>query len=442
MLQPVRRLLPYFAADRLGGQSVLAFGLKIWGAVASFALSWLIARHFGPAGSGEFGIAVTTVMITHYVVLLGFDTILVRSVAGDLHEGKQAEARGTVIAVGRAVAIAGPIIAVALFAGRDLFARRVLSQPDMGLLVGIMIWAVVPLTLQRIASSALRASRKVMLSQVIDGPVGTTLSVVVLGATIATGAAGSIVVPGTIYVAGVLANCVAGWVGLRALMRHWPDAVLPAVMPLAIAGLPILASNLSNVFTEWYTTVSLGAHWPTSVVGQYRAAWQFVALAGLVQVSMDAILAPRIAAAARAGRNDEIGRVARRAIALVLALAAPLFIVIFAAPEFLLRIFGSQFVPGATALQILGLGQLIRLGFGPLGVILVMTGHQRWLLAYALIAAVLCVILCVVLVPRYGIEGAAMATAITIATRYIGAAIVVQFVLRISLFPQFAKRKA
>ena len=48
MVQPLRRLLPYFAADRLGGQSVLAFGLKSWGAVASFALNWLIARRFGP----------------------------------------------------------------------------------------------------------------------------------------------------------------------------------------------------------------------------------------------------------------------------------------------------------------------------------------------------------------------------------------------------------
>jgi hypothetical protein len=43
-VRPIRQQLPHVAANRLGGQSVLAFGLKLWGAVASFALNWLIAR--------------------------------------------------------------------------------------------------------------------------------------------------------------------------------------------------------------------------------------------------------------------------------------------------------------------------------------------------------------------------------------------------------------
>lgn len=439
-MRPVRRLLPYFAADRLGGQSVIAFGLKIWGAVASFVLSWLVARHFGASGTGQFGIAVTTVTITQYVILFGFDTILVRAVAGDLHEGKQAAARGVIVGIVRTVAIVGPTVASLMFVGREVFADRILDQPGLATVLGIMIWAVVPLTLQRIASAALRASRRVVLSQLIDGPVGTTLSAIALGLAIVSGRANDISVPGLIYTAGIAAGCIVGWLGVRNVVRSWPVAVVPAILPLAIAGLPILASNLSNVFTEWYTTVSLGAHWPVAVVGQYRAAWQFVALAGLVQVAMDSILAPRIAAAARADDTAAIGKVARRAIALVLTLAAPMFLVIFAAPEFLLGIFGPQFIGGALALQILGIGQLVRLALGPLGLILVMTGHQRWLMAYAIIATILCVLLCLFLIPRYGIEGAALATSITIATRYIGAAIVVQFVLRINLLPRLSRR--
>ena len=429
-----RRLLPHFAANRLGGQSVMAFGLKLWGAAASFALNWLIARHFGPAGSGQFGIALTTLVITSYCVLAGLDTIVVRMVAGDLAEHKTAAARGVVTSVGRAVAIAGPIVAGSLFLLREPFAARILHQPGMAAMLGVMVLAVVPLTLQRIASAALRASGNVLLSQVIDGPAGTSFAAIGVGVAIVAGVAGSMMLPASLYLAGMIGGALAGWLVFRIVSRGWPAAAPLAVAPLVVAGLPILLSNLSQLFTEWYTTVSLGAHWPVEIVGQYRAAWQFVMLAGLVQLAMEVIIGPRIAAAARIGDKPAIARVARRMVGLVLVMAMPLFLVIFIAPEFLLGIFGPRFIPGALALQILGVGQLVRLASGPLGVILVMTGNQRWVLVYAGSAVVLCVGFAQWLIPLYGAAGAAAATTAAIIGRNLIAIAVVQFVLRINLF--------
>lgn len=433
-MRPLRRLLPYFAANRLGGQSLVAFGLKIWGAVASFGLNWLIAQQFGPAGSGEFGIALSTLVITSYCVLAGLDTIVVRAVAGDLAEKKTGAARGVVVAVTRTVAVVGPVVAAIIFAVRVPFARDVLHQPGMAAMLGIMLWAVVPLTLQRIASSALRASGRLLLSQLIDGPVGTTLAALALLGGIVAGAAESMSLPAGLYLGGVTIACVVGWVGLRRVTRDWPAAVVPAIGPLMIGGLPILLSNLSQLFTEWYTTVSLGVHWPVEVVGQYRAAWQFVMLAGLVQLSMETILGPRIAAAARTGDTATIARVSRRMVALVVALSAPLFVIIFAAPEFLLGIFGPRFIGGALALQILGLGQLVRLASGPLGTIMVMTGKQRWVLVNAAVGVALCVGFALWLIPPYGAAGAAAATAIAVAGRTLVAGAIVHFVLHINLF--------
>ena len=434
ILRPLRRLLPHFAANRLGGQSLIAFGLKIWGAIASFGLNWLIARQFGAAGSGEFGIALSTLMITSYCVLAGLDTIVVRAVAGDLAEKKTAQAHGVVVAVARTVAIAGPVVAVLLFAVRVPLARDLLHQPNMAAMLGIMLWAVVPLTLQRIVSAALRASGRLLLSQSIDGPVGTTLAAVALGIGILAGAAHTMLLPAGLYLGGVTIACLVGWLGFRRVARGWPTAITPAILPLAVAGLPILVSNLSQLFTEWYTTVSLGVHWPVAVVGQYRAAWQFVMLAGLVQLAMEVIIGPRIAAAARIGDTNVIARVAQRMVALVLVLSAPLFVVIFAAPEFLLGIFGPQFVGGALALQILGFGQLVRLVSGPLGVILVMTGNQRWVLVNAGSAVALTVGFALWLIPLYGAAGAAAATAAAVVGRNLVAMAVVQFVLKINLF--------
>ncbi len=432
--KPFRRLLPHFAANRLGGQSVIAFGLKSWGAIASFALNWLIARQFGPAGSGQFGIALSTLTIASYCVLAGLDTIVVRSVAGDLVERKTAAAHGVIVAVRRTVLTAAPIVALAMFMLREPFATHVLHSPTVAPVIGVMLWAIVPLTLQRIASAALRGSGSMLVSQLIDGPVGTTFAALAFAVAIVAGVAHSVVLPAGLYLVGVGGGALAGWWSFRAVSRGWPAAVPAAIAPLVIAGLPILASNLSQLFTEWYTTVSLGSHWPLAVVGQYRAAWQFVMLAGLVQLTMEMMIGPRIAAAARVGDTAAIARTARRMVGLVLVLAAPLFLAIFLAPKFLLGIFGPRFVPGALALQILGLGQLIRLASGPLGVILIMTGNQRWVLIQAVVAVALCVGFALWLIPMYGAAGAAAATTAAIIGRNLMAMALVQFVCRINLF--------
>lgn len=429
-----KRLIAMLGTDRLAGQVVSAFGLKIWNAAASFGLSLLIARTFGAAGSGYFGIAVTTVAILANFVILGLDHITIRAVSGDMREGKQGQARGTVIAVLKVVLIVAPLVAGLGWLTRDWLAGTVMAQPEAEKLLGIMLLAVVPLALQRIASSALRASGRPIASQVIDGALGTTVAFIAFGLAVLLHGTGRLDLVGIYYVTGTVVGSAIGWLVYARTVRAWPHANNIDWRPLVLAGLPILFLTLSNVFTEWYTTVALARYWPAAEVGQYRVAWQFVALAGLVQVAMDTMIGPRIAAAARVGAKHEIVAVARKSILLALILASPLFMALLIFPERLLSIFGEQFMGGATALQVLALGQLFRLVCGPLGSIIVMTGSQLWALIYAIAGVILCILLVALLVPTHGAVGAAAATTGTVVARYIIGGMIVRYALGINLF--------
>lgn len=433
MRQRLNTIAAMLAPGRLGGQTVLAFGLKIWAAAASFGLSWLIARAYGAAGSGVFAIGVTTVTILSYLALVGLDYIVVRDASGDLREGKQDRARGVVRSAALAVGVVAPLLAGIVWLARDVLAAEVLHQARMSAVFGVMIWALVPLALQRIASAALRATNRIITSQIIDGPLGTTVAMCGVAAGVLLGDTDGLLLPARLYVIGLCVGAGVGWLVYRRGIRDWPRSAAVAVLPMMVAGLPVIGANLSNMFTEWYTTVSLGNYWSAAVVGHYRAAWQFVALAGLVQVAMDTVIGPRIAAAARVGALDEIASVARKSAALVLLLGSPLFLALLIFPEPLLGIFGPEFRDGATALQILVIGQFIRLATGPLGNILFMTGQQRWILVYAAFGVLACVISVALLVPAYGAEGAAWATVIAVSLRNFGAFWVVQHRLGINL---------
>lgn len=429
-----RQLIAFMQPDRLAGQTVLVFGIKIFNAAASFGFSLLIARAFGATGSGQFGIAVTTVTVLSYVALCGMDYTIVRVVAGDVRQGKLAQARGVISAAVGTVAVFAPALALVLWLARSAFAERVLHQPYMADVLSLMLWAGVPLALQRVASAALRSTGNVIVSQLVDGPLGTGLALVGLSLAIVSHRANTILLPAGIYVVALCIGATMGWLLYRRAVAGWPASERSSWLPLAIAGLPLLALNLSNVFTEWYTTVVLSGYWPAAVVGQYRVAWQFVSLAGLLQVAMDTMLGPRIAAAHRSGARNEIIAVARKSIVLVLLLATPLFVMLVFCSKQLLGIFGAEFQGGETAMQILAAGQLFRLASGPLGTIIVMTGSQRWSVIYTVLGVFTCMVLVALLVPRYGAAGAAIATGMTVVVRNLIGGIIVHRVIGINLF--------
>ena len=76
----------------------------------------------------------------------------------------------------------------------------------------------------------------------------------------------------------------------------------------------------------------------------------------------------------------------------------------------LLWLFGPQFVAGYHLMLILAVGLLARAALGPVERLLSMLGEQRICATIYAIAFVLNIVLCVVLIPRIGIEGAAIST--------------------------------
>ena len=80
----------------------------------------------------------------------------------------------------------------------------------------------------------------------------------------------------------------------------------------------------------------------------------------------------------------------------------------------LLAVFGSDFGRGRLALTILVLGQVVNVAAGHVGVLMTMTGHEKRVAATVGASAACNAVLNLILIPRFGIDGAAAATAISL----------------------------
>lgn len=413
-------------------QTIAAFSIKIVGALLSFGFTILLARRYGPAGVGQFGLAVTTLLIASTAALMGTDYILIRTVAGDIKINRRDLARGAIRTVATMVVITSCVIAVLLAFGVAPVLGQLYQSASDGLVLRAVTFGVIPVALIRIVSSALRSSGRVLLAQILDGPMSMALAIATVLLLHLAGLGTTVVSAGVAYVAAI-AVCVGVGAAVQWRdMRHWPFTPVP-LPPLLAQGWPILCVVLVGYSIDWLILTLLATHYSATDVGIFRTAWQVTSIFNLIIISFDAVAGPRIAAAHRVGDLSEIARTWRQAVAIILTLSLPLFILTLVFPGLVMQLFGSAFAQGTTVLRILALAQFINVLTGPIGSILIMTGGERYSLANSLLSLGIALAAALTLIPLYGLTGAAIASALTLSVRNLVGWLIVAYKLKLPL---------
>jgi len=142
-------------------------------------------------------------------------------------------------------------------------------------------------------------------------------------------------------------------------------------------------------------------------------AMALVAFVPIILQSVNQIFSPTIADLYARGQIELLGRIFQTLTKWILGLTVPLAagMIIFAPA--LMRIFGRDFEVGWAVLAIGTLGQLINCGVGSVGYLLLMSGNQRRLIRIQAVMACGMLALNIVLIPRWGIVGAAFGAAVT-----------------------------
>jgi O-antigen/teichoic acid export membrane protein len=168
-------------------------------------------------------------------------------------------------------------------------------------------------------------------------------------------------------------------------------------------------------------------------VGVYAIAATIVAFIPIVLQSVNQIFAPTIADLHARGEAELLSRLFQTSTKWVTALTLPLALVVIIFSRVLMRIFGPDFEAGWIILVIGAAGQLVNCATGSVGYLLLMSGNEKRLVRIQSILAVVTITLCVLLVPRWGIAGAAIAAAVGNAGSNLWCLLEVKKILR--LFP-------
>src|SRR5919106_111615 len=365
----VEQVLPIerFGDERtiLAGTGQSAIGLVV-AILATFATQVLITRVQGPAAFGIVTLATQGALVLGYFSRVGMDMAAVRRVAIDLGRGDRARVRAVVSRAAVIAAVASLAVAALVFVVADPLARAFAEDEAAA------------------AGDAFRAG-------------ALAIPFVALVQVYLGGTRGLKVMRHTLYVfwmgqpLGRLVLILVGWLVARSV------------------GVTTLAYSAS-----WLVATGAAAWlWHRETAGFGRAPQ--VILLFIISVSL--MFSPFVADLHARGERDTLDRLFKQITRWTMAATLPLFVVLAVTPGSALRLFGSEFGAGRTALLILLLGQLVNVATGTVGFVLIMVGRTGWdLLVYA--ASVAFDIGAAVLLIGglgLGMEGAAVAGALTMA---------------------------
>jgi O-antigen/teichoic acid export membrane protein len=393
----------------LVGGRVIEFGSR-------FLVALLLAHLLGARDFGLYVLAISAVTLVAGVSLLGLDQAVVRYVAILSSRGDRAGVWGT-IQIGLGIgAVVGAAMGGVLYLGSSAIAVGFFDEPRLTPLLQVLAVVVPFLVISEVLAATARGFRRMDYVAFADTAVQSVVRIGLLG-TLAL--IGQLDVLSAAIAFGI--SDVASTIALIILLnRLFPlrkaaqEGGRRDVKPIVGFALPLWLSELIFHFRKNVLTITLGTLSTVASVGIFTVASRVSSVGHMILVSLESAIRPILAQLHDRADRAGLAHLYTTATRWMLTLNLPFFLLIVLYSKVLLSLFGETFRAGAAALLILGAGELVNAATGICGPMIDMTGHVKLKLVNSILRIVVLVAASAVLIPIWGVIGAATAALLSI----------------------------
>lgn len=403
-----------FTADErgeAGRMSLIAFSIRIVSAVIAFISQVLMARWMG---SFEYGISVlvwVTMVIVGNLACLGFHTSVIRFIPEYRERGMLAELRGIVLTSRLFVLVASTVIAGLGALGVWLASDWIENYYVIPFILGVICLPMI--ALGDLQQGLARANSWALLALSPTYLVRPVLILAFMALMLAMNYAPD---AKTAIFASIAATYVTTLGQLVAVTSRM-DKKIPAGPTTVhfgqwfLVSLPIFLVESFFFLLTNADVLMVGAYLDPNDVAVYFATVKTLALVHFVYFAVKAGVAQRYAQFTH-GEPHRLAAFARETVSWTFWPSLLMALLVLALGEPMLVLFGPEFTAGYPLLFLLVLGVVARAAVGPCESLLTMSGNQNICAAVYAMTLALNIGLNVILIPHFGLWGAAIATSL------------------------------
>ncbi|WP_226006164.1 flippase [Natrinema salinisoli] len=396
------------ALETVSAGGLLVFGGKVIALGFGFLTQLVMARWLLPPAYGSVILTLAVVSVATMLATLGLDEGMTRKVPE--YEEEDAKVYGVVRAGLRIGVISGLVIATGIVIVSEPVAVRLFQNPSLTRLLRIGAVSIPFLVVGKIALNVARGLRSARPYAYIYEILRPTARFVFISGLVLAGFGAVGAVTGQIIALTVTG--IGGIVFTYRMLPSWEE-VTPDRMarPLLAFSLPLVAMEGMNYLIIHTDTFMIGYYLSSEQVGIYNIAFQLRMALITVIVASGFLLSPVIAHLDVSGKRTELQIVYRVITKWAVFVTLPPFFVLFVFPEPVLgTLFGDGYIDGAISLRVLVLGAVLSVAMGATSQSLIGLEKNRTVLYTTGSAAIVNLVLNALLIPVFGLLGAAIAS--------------------------------
>ncbi|MBT4512984.1 MAG: flippase [Chloroflexi bacterium] len=376
-------------------------------AFAHFILRTFLARYLGTDDLGLYTLAFTVYSFGMIFAAVGIGAALIKYVA----ENKEDAAKiGIMVSSGTITAfLIGSIVGLVLYASSSTIANNFFDMPELEKLLHIVAFAFPFIALEKATLGFLNGKRLMSLFASINITQNIltiifTLILVLLGCGL-TGAVVGLVVP----------ICICSLFSLFAIRTSLGkttfEQYIPVTRTLLVFGVYVALTNGIGMLWGNMDSLMIGGFLSEEAVGLYAVAFLLSQVIQIPSLAIQIITTPTIATYWGKGDVGQIENMVNRMMKTVAIFIIPIvFLMVFLSHEIITLLFGEKFTPAVLPFQILLIGGVFAAILTTVGGTLSSTGYVKVLFKLSIAGLVLNMVFNLLLIPPFGITGAAIAT--------------------------------
>jgi O-antigen/teichoic acid export membrane protein len=327
------------------------------------------------------------------------------------------------------------------FCSANLLADKVFSKPHLSFYFALASAFIVFQSLMQLNTQAVRGLKLIKVFAMMQVfPQGFNLLFLLIVGLLWQ----SRDVPVYALLFGFAMTGVTGWIIMEYAFkkRMQPnDSVHPIPWSTILSiSLPMLMTATMAFIIGQTGVIMLGMFRSEVEVGYYAIAVKLATLTTFILNAVNSMAGPKFSELYHSNKMDELFYVAKKSAKLIFFTTTPLLLVFLVLGKpILILVFGREFGMAYLALVFLVIGQFVNSISGSTGMFMNMTGNQNVFKNIMFIAAGLNIVTNMLLIPKYGIEGAGIASMVSFCFWNITTLVYIkkQFGKTIGYFPMF-----
>ena len=398
---------------KVAKEASISFGGMGMGSLFRYLFSIMMARWLGPQMLGIYSLGNAITRIGEIFGIMGLDNGVLRYVSRE--KEKNDNVRNSIYSSIKMGFISSIFIGLLLYFSSDWIVLNLFNE-DIFLSTVIKVYALtLPFTVTTlIASFATQGFKilkyKVFVNQIVNPftlLLTMILSYVFFGVNVA-------------ILAPTVVSAVIGFFLILHYLNGFVDLSVSKVLnakfdnKILRFSLPLMFVSAIGIIMHWTDIIMLGILKDAKDVGLYHPVERTAGLIRMILFAFASIFAPLFSQYFHEKNQTKMLEVFQLSTKWILLTILPLFIFLILFSNTILMLFGSEFGNNSLALPILTVGIMIQAVFGLGSPSLTMSGFQKYNLINALVALFTNIFLNIMLIPQFGIAGAAMGTTIAL----------------------------